>query len=438
MSTKNKDSGRKVYRKRIVRKSKSHNQTNNPSNQIPAWKFYGITAFVVMFVIGLFGFGTFIADLNSARNNKTSGKLSAKSPNQQVSKESQTLISDTPRNNVDETLSSQPIESIQNSSINSNINSELVYNSSNPEQFQNSPNLTKTVDNIVKYVKSKKLPLDKLSITLIDINSKTIAGYKQNTPRYPASVVKMFWMVALYAKVEKQLLKLDSNINHHLKLMIVKSDNNSSGRILDLLTNTESSQNKLNQKDFEEWKNKRDQINLFFQKAGYQGININQKTFPLLNENIPEPIGPDLQIRSSNTQNPIRNKITTRDAARLMYEISSNQAAKNPDISEEMFNLLTRDTKEWKAKLPNPIEFNPVESFFGEALPYKNTYIASKAGITSSTRMEVAFITTKDRKTKYVLAVSGDDPAYAKNKSIFPGISELVYKQMTGSNKVKQ
>ena len=54
----------------------------------------------------------------------------------------------------------------------------------------------------------------------------------------------------------------------------------------------------------------------------------------------------------------------------------------------------------------------------------------SKAGWTSASRQEVAFITSKDGKTRYVLAVFGDDAAYGKSKKVFPGISDLVYKQM--------
>lgn len=60
----------------------------------------------------------------------------------------------------------------------------------------------------------------------------------------------------------------------------------------------------------------------------------------------------------------------------------------------------------------------------------KTENIVSKAGWTSASRQEVAFFKSKDGKTRYILAVFGDDPAYGKSKKIFPEISALVYGKM--------
>jgi hypothetical protein len=98
-----------------------------------------------------------------------------------------------------------------------------------------------------------------------------------------------------------------------------------------------------------------------------------------------------------------------------------------------MKKLLTRniDPNFWKKQPPNPVDFNPVESFFGAGLPEGETEnIVSKAGWTSASRQEVAFIKSKDGKTNYILAVFGDRAAYGKSKKIFPEIANLVHKQM--------
>ena len=115
-----------------------------------------------------------------------------------------------------------------------------------------------------------------------------------------------------------------------------------------------------------------------------------------------------------------------------MYEIVNAQAV-NPEISKKMRKLLTRniDPGFWKKQPPNPVDFNPVESFFGEGLSSdRSENIVSKAGWTSVSRQEVAFVKSKDGKTRYILAVFGDDSAYGKHKKVFPEISNLVYNQM--------
>ena len=137
-------------------------------------------------------------------------------------------------------------------------------------------------------------------------------------------------------------------------------------------------QNKLNKEGFTQWKKQRQSINRFFQNANYQDINISQKTFPIPDLKINEPQGTDLQIRGDNPQKPIRNKITTYHAARLMYEIATQQAVA-PEYSQKMLNLLTRDLRReaWKFDPPNPDEFNPVENFLGEGVAEEKVQFAS-------------------------------------------------------------
>lgn len=118
-------------------------------------------------------------------------------------------------------------------------------------------------------------------------------------------------------------------------------------------------------------------------------------------------------------------------AARLLYEILNGQAV-SPEASKKMSGWPRRDLNPevWKKLPPNPIDFNPVESFFGESLP-SNVQFYSKAGWTLGSRQEAAFVATQDGKTVYILVVFADDTAYASDKKIFPDISRLVYDRMT-------
>ncbi|WP_158224977.1 serine hydrolase [Brunnivagina elsteri] len=289
------------------------------------------------------------------------------------------------------------------------------------------------VSELVTLVKQKDLPKESLSITLIDINRHKIAGYRQNIPRYPASVVKLFWMVALQEQIKQGLTINNSKINADLKAMILKSDNDASSRIVDIITQTKSSSSQLESSKFKTWKRKRNHINTFFQKSGYENINVSQKAFPISNEpNMNEPEGTELQLINNSNKSSIFNQITTYHAARLMYEIATKQAV-SPKSSQQMLDLLKRDLNPqvWKHNPQISDEFNPIENFLGESLPADKIYFASKAGQNSTARHEVAYITTKDRKTQYIIAIFGKDSAYSESSTIFPDISKLVYDKMT-------
>lgn len=316
----------------------------------------------------------------------------------------------------------------------SSQNNWLAYNVQSKTQFQSNERLQSIVDDIVQYSKSKQLPLEKLSITLIDLKTNSQASYQSETLRYPASVVKLFWLVGINQLISEN--KIDkSEVVEAIDKMIIKSDNYGASQILDKVTQTQSVLSPLSLSELEVWKAKRERINTFFRQAGYNPqINVSQKTFPIPQEKILEPIGADKQIRGDNPDKPIRNKLTTNDISRLMYEIVTNRAV-DPNVSLSMKKLLTRNIAPdyWKKQPPNPIEFNPVESFFGEGLSPTRSRIdsfISKAGWTTASRQEVAYIRSSDGKSEYILTVIGDDLAYGKDKTLFPKISELVAQQM--------
>jgi beta-lactamase class A len=315
--------------------------------------------------------------------------------------------------------------------VNTN-NRALVYRVVGKTNFKPSAKLQKIVDLVVNYSVSQKLPTSALSVTLIDTKTGEKADYNGSIERYPASVVKLFWLVAIYQQIGAGTAN-ESALKSAIEQMIFKSDNQGASQVLDTITNTQSTSVELSANELNAQKQQRQNLNEFFRQAGYSAnINVSQKTFPIPQENMMEPKGLDKQLRGDNPQKPIRNKLTTDDAARLMYEIVDAKAIA-PETSKKMRDLLTRNTDPnfWKKQPPNPVDFNPIESFFGEGLPASKTEdIVSKAGWTSASRQEVAFIKIKDKQTKYILAVFGDDAAYGKSKKVFPEISNLVYNEM--------
>lgn len=325
------------------------------------------------------------------------------------------------------TVRSTPTASASPVKLPENIEpSKLAYNITTSPRFTQSKELQNIVDEVVDLTKKKKFPTQPLSITLIDIKTGKIAGYQQEKLRYPASVVKLFWMVYLYAQIEKDILS-ESDFSQYLDEMIEKSDNEAASYIVDQISNTKYQEN-IQGEESKNWKNKRLQVNQYFQKAGYDNINVSQKTFPIPYLKLAKPEGSELILRE-NWENPIRNKISTQQVARLLYEISSNQSV-SAIYSKKMAKWLTIDSETRKLKKDdkNPNEFNPVRGFLSASLP-DNVDFKGKAGWTSNSRNDAGIITIPDGKA-YILVVFADDKAYASDWDLFPQISKLVFNSM--------
>ncbi len=306
--------------------------------------------------------------------------------------------------------------------------SKLAYNITTSPRFTQSKQLQNIVDEVVDLAKSQKFPTQPLSITLIDIKTGEMAGYQQEKLRYPASVVKLFWMVYLYDQIEKGILS-EAYFIKNLDLMIKKSDNEAASKIVDKITKTQYQEN-IQEEEYKNWKNQRLQINQYFQDAGYDDINVSQKTFPIPSLGLSKPEGSELKLRE-NLQKPIRNKISTQQVARLLYEIHENQSV-SATSSPKMAQLLTIDSETRKLKKDdkNSISFNPVRGFLSASLP-DDVNFSGKAGWTSNSRNDAGIIATPDEKAAYILVVFADDKAYASDWDLFPQISQLVFNSMT-------
>ena len=209
--------------------------------------------------------------------------------------------------------------------------------------------------------------------------------------------------------------------------MIQKSDNEAASYIVDRITKTEYRQN-IKGEEYKNWRKKRLKINQYFQKAGYEDINVSQKTFPIPSLKLARPKGSELKLRK-NSQKANLNKISTQQVARLLYEIHHNKSVSEKS-SSKMAELLTIDagTRNLKRHDKNLNEFNPVRGFLSASLPDKVDF-KGKAGWTSGSRNDAGIITTPNGKS-YILVVFGEDRAYAHDWQIFPDISQLVFNQM--------
>ncbi len=331
-----------------------------------------------------------------------------------------------------------------------NLSTQLIYNQTTPPPFKSDGKRQNIVDNIVDDIvddivdiaEKRGLKKEKLSISLVDLNSTESKGYDYasfagNQPRYPASIVKLFWMVVLFGQYEKGILPPREIPGTIVSDLIKDSDNEAGSIVLDKITKSESGSS-LPLETIKAWKAKRDTVNFFFEKAAYTNINISQKTYPIPYLKMNLPAGRDKQLRDKNLKlqaqevNPIRNYLTTDSVARLLFEIYANQSVSD-SYSNEMKKLLKRDLNPaaWRNK-----PYNAIKGFLGEGLP-PDTNFYSKMGWTFNNRNDAAIIESSDGKVRYILVIFGDDKSFYEDKKFLPEASKQVYKKMTDIYKAK-
>jgi len=167
----------------------------------------------------------------------------------------------------------------------------------------------------------KKLQENELSITLIDLRDPkrpATASFRGNERVYPASVVKLFYLVATHRWLEDKKIEQTPELTRAVRDMIVDSSNEATQYVLDVLTHTTGGY-ELPPKEMEEWQYQRNAVNRYFSSLGYTNINVNQKTF------CEDAYGRERVSRGPNGEN--RNKLTTDATARLLMEIVTGKIA---------------------------------------------------------------------------------------------------------------
>lgn len=258
---------------------------------------------------------------------------------------------------------------------------------------------------------AQKLEDKHLSLTLIDLRNPdrpVTASFRGNERIYPASVSKLFYLVAAHRWLEDKKIEQTPELTRALRDMIVDSSNEATQYVVDVITHTTSGY-ELPPKEMEDWQYKRNAVNRYFAGLGYTNININQKTF------CEDAYGRERVSRGPNGEN--RNKLTTDATARLLMEIVTGKAA-NPARTAQMMELLKRD---YTSKGDNDDQGT---GFTGMALSGREGYrLWSKAGWTSTTRHDVAYIEMPDGG-KFVLATFTTD--HSRNREIIPAVARVV------------
>src|SRR5690242_5847581 len=262
----------------------------------------------------------------------------------------------------------------------------------------------------------KKLQESELSITLIDLRDAkrpVTASFHGNERVYPASVVKLFYLVAAERWLEDKKIQESPELSRAIRDMIVDSSNEATQYVVDVITHTTGGY-ELPPKEMEEWQNQRNAVNRYYTSLGYSNINVNQKTF------CEDAYGREKVSRGPNGEN--RNKLTTDATARLLMEIVTGKAAP-PDRIKLMMDLLKRD---YTGKSNDADDQG--HGFTGIALQgVEGVKLWSKAGWTSTTRHDAAYLEMPDG-SKFILVTFTTD--HANEREIIPTVARIVIEGM--------
>jgi hypothetical protein len=228
---------------------------------------------------------------------------------------------------------------------------------------------------------------------------------------YPASVVKLFYLVAIEEWLETGMTPPAAELDRAIRDMIVDSSNDATSLVVDILSGTTSGP-ELPLSPFETWKFQRNIVNRYFQSLGWQeleSINVNQKTWG------DGAYGRERAFLGEMMEN--RNMLTTDATARLLHSIVGGVAV-SAARSQTMMSLMKRSLNPTDLEQD---EENQVLGFLGEGLP-QDAQLWSKAGWMSQVRHDAAYIELPTQHP-YLLVVFTEGKAQSKNPAILPFVS---------------
>jgi beta-lactamase class A len=237
-------------------------------------------------------------------------------------------------------------------------------------------------------------------------------GHRAAERIYPASVVKLFYLVAVQEWLDKNMITPAAETDRAMRDMIVDSSNDATSLLVDILSGT-SSGPALPPEPFKTWQHQRNIVNRYYQSLSWPElaeINVNQKPWG------DGPYGREREFVGTMYNN--RNMLTAAGTARLLHSLVGGVAVSG-ERSQAMLNLLQRNL-DLAQVLPAPGEENQVNGFVGEGLP-PGSLLHSKAGWTSQVRHDTCYAEMPDRPPSLLVVFT---EGHALNRQILPFIGQ--------------
>lgn len=238
-------------------------------------------------------------------------------------------------------------------------------------------------------------------------------SHRGNVQIYPASVVKLFYLVAIAEWLDKGMVPPSAELDRAIRDMVVISSNDATSLVVDVLSGTTSGP-ELPPAPFATWQYQRNIVNRYFRSLGWEElaeINVNQKTWS------EDYYGRERAFVGENKEN--RNRLSTDATARLLHGIVGGVAVSGAR-SQLMLELLSRSLDPGRYVYNDDGE-NQVTGFLGEGLP-PSAQLWSKAGWTSQGRHDAVYVELEGR-SPYLLVVFVDGKLPTQERSLLPFIS---------------
>src|SRR3954468_23837543 len=123
------------------------------------------------------------------------------------------------------------------------LTSAIAFAGNGPQQPQIDESLNALVNEAVqgalKTFSDKGLKPEEISVTLIDMSDQKrpkSGSFRGNERVYPASVIKLFYLVALHQQLQDGKVKDTPELRRAMKDMIVDSSNEATQYIVDVIT----------------------------------------------------------------------------------------------------------------------------------------------------------------------------------------------------------
>ena len=237
------------------------------------------------------------------------------------------------------------------------------------------------------------------------------ASWGGEIQRYPASVVKAFYMAAAEAWLQADLIENSAELRLALAEMVQDSSNDATGLVVDLLSGTTSGP-ALPERAMADWAAQRQLVNGWLTQLYWpelEGANVCQKTWG------DGPFGRERAFYGVAMEN--RNRLSTDLTARLLQAVMAS-ALISPPACARMRALLERSL-EIEARTADPE--NQVDGFLGEGLPV-GSRLWSKAGWMSQARHDAAYVEVPGHRP-FLLVVFSEGPSCAKDPGLLPEIA---------------
>ncbi|MFM7266255.1 MAG: serine hydrolase [Cyanobium sp.] len=231
----------------------------------------------------------------------------------------------------------------------------------------------------------------------------------------PASVVKLVYLVAAEAWLQRRLLEDDPEWRRALADMIRQSGNDATSLVVDGLSGTTSGP-ALPPGPWEQWQRQRQLVNRWLEGLAWpelQGCNACQKTWA------EGPYGREAAFYGRDREN--RNRLSSAATARLLHAVIGG-AIVSPPACERMRGLLERP-HDAASRAADP--GNQVDGYLGAALP-EGARLWSKAGWMSQARHDAVYVECDGHRPMLLVAL-GEGAACARDEALLPRLGAQLF-----------